>query len=62
MYLGVILCVTRVQSNGLEVQAAVKVHCSHDVPLKSCEISLTEHKKVTQEDTYCRVGVIPLGP
>jgi len=34
MYLWVVLCVTGVQSNGLEIESAVKVHCRNNVPLK----------------------------
>lgn len=30
--------------------------------LEKFVISLTEQIRITQEDTYCKVGVIPLGP
>jgi hypothetical protein len=62
MYLGVVLCVPGVQGDRLEVQTAIKIDRGHDVPLKDADEPQPSNTKVTQEDTYCKVGVMPLGP
>lgn len=36
-YLGVVLGISRVQGDCLEVQAAVEIDCGHNVPLKFCD-------------------------
>jgi hypothetical protein len=41
MYLRVILCISRMQGNRLQVQPAIEIDRGNDIPLV-CEISLTE--------------------
>lgn len=38
-YLGVVLSIASVQSNGLQIQAAVQVDSSHNVPLMTMHVS-----------------------
>ena len=58
--LRVILSVTGMQSNRLQVKTAVKIDGSDDVPLGV--LNLIANLNVTQKGTYCKVGVMPLAP
>lgn len=70
IYLWIVLGITCVQRNGLQVKTAVQVDCSHNVPFQEKEsqpmVSLGwEHKETqglnTWENTHCKVGTMPLG-
>lgn len=50
------------QGDRLEVQTAIKVDRGHDVPLEFRDKPHRAMPSATQDHTYCKVGVIPLGP
>jgi hypothetical protein len=61
MYLRVVLGVTSMQSNRLEVQAAIEIDGGNDVSLRHT-LSLNVNREAVEGYTHCKVGTMPLTP
>ena len=57
--LRVVLSVTCMQGDRLEVEPAVEIHCSDDVPIGTLAYC---QPAAESSDTYCRVGTMPETP
>ena len=60
--LGVILGIPGMQGNRLEIQAAIEINRGNDVPLIERDKPHRTESQSVLHYTYCKVGVIPLGP
>jgi hypothetical protein len=58
-YLGIVLCISRVQRDRLQIEATIKIDRGDNVPLER-RIKPYVHTKSQWGDTHCKVGTIPL--